>query len=658
MSALRKAGDIGLAVLPAALTLYFCFERGGYFPGSQAFATVILLVCLAASIVYAGRPFSGLTRAGAIVVFAFVLFALLTLLSGSWSDSHARALLEFNRALLYLTAFLLFASVARDKARLKRMVWALTVVFVGVAGAALATRLLPETFPTTTSFLANRLSYPLTYWNALGVVAALGIVFSLHLASRARGPIVPRVLGAAAVPMLATTLLFTFSRGAIAAAGIGVVAYALAGRPRALISGLLAVVPFTVLAVKSGYGADALATVQPTSPEAVEQGRDVARTVVGCMLGAAVARSLLLLLDRRLAAIRVSNEIRRRWFLPAMAASALVLVVALAASGVPDYVDRQYKRFARGDVAQARGDFRARLGSPASPARQQYWKVGVRQFHRAEVKGNGAGTYQLAWEQSRPGASPVRDAHSLYLEVLAELGLVGFIAIAIVIGTILVALLLRARGPAAPLFGAVLAASVAWALHAGVDWDWELPAITLWLFALGGSALASRRATPPDTAAFSPILRILATLAVLALTIVPARLAISDRHLEAATAAFANEDCATAERYARASIARLNARPDPFELLGYCEIRAGHQRAAVRHMRSAVARDPHNWNYHYSLSVALATAGADPREEARAALRLNPLDPLTRDLVQRFRTRNRLEWASRANDVAESFLSL
>jgi hypothetical protein len=53
-------------------------------------------------------------------------------------------------------------------------------------------------------------------------------------------------------------------------------------------------------------------------------------------------------------------------------------------------------------------------------------------------------------------------------------------------------------------------------------------------------------------------------------------------------------------------------------------------------MWEAVDRDPGNWQYRYSLAVAQAAAGVDPRPAAREALRLNPLDSATRDLVKRF----------------------
>ncbi len=95
---------------------------------------------------------------------------------------------------------------------------------------------------------------------------------------------------------------------------------------------------------------------------------------------------------------------------------------------------------------------------------------------------------------SSDAASPafVRDAHSLYLETAAELGVVGL------------ALLLCALG--APLVAAVAArdrtrvataaaAYVVFLVHAGLDWDWEMPVTVLAGLACGAAVLAGVRET-------------------------------------------------------------------------------------------------------------------------------------------------------------------
>ena len=101
--------------------------------------------------------------------------------------------------------------------------------------------------------------------------------------------------------------------------------------------------------------------------------------------------------------------------------------------------------------------------------RAWYWHVAWQEA--APLAGRGAGTFELTWLEQQPIGASVRDAHSLYLETLTELGLVGL------------ALLVLALAP--PLFAAsrttseALGAYVAFLLHAGADWDWEMPAVTV-----------------------------------------------------------------------------------------------------------------------------------------------------------------------------------
>ena len=72
--------------------------------------------------------------------------------------------------------------------------------FAAIALAGLLTRLLPDTFPIWRGFLPERVSFPLTYWNAMGIACALGALLAAapdreRRASRAS----VRVLAAAAL---------------------------------------------------------------------------------------------------------------------------------------------------------------------------------------------------------------------------------------------------------------------------------------------------------------------------------------------------------------------------------------------------------------------------------------------------------------------------
>ena len=103
--------------------------------------------------------------------------------------------------------------------------------------------------------------------------------------------------------------------------------------------------------------------------------------------------------------------------------------------------------------------------------RSAYWKVAADVFAEHPLNGVGSGSFRVAWLQKRPFSEAVRDAHSLPIETAAELGLIGLLALAAFIAGVVLA---ARRGPPA-----AVAALGAFALHAVLDWDWELPGVSL-----------------------------------------------------------------------------------------------------------------------------------------------------------------------------------
>ena len=142
--------------------------------------------------------------------------------------------------------------------------------------------------------------------------------------------------------------------------------------------------------------------------------------------------------------------------------------------------------------------------------------------------------------------------------------------------------------------------------------------------------------------------RVVVALGLLLLGTTPALAALSQRHLNESAAAFVRGDCTKAIDSALDSINVLGLRPEPWEILGYCDVRSGEERLAVRALEKAVERDPEHWHYRYGLALARGAAGQDPRPDARAALRLNPHNPLLQEAVKRFDTDDRREWRRRA----------
>jgi hypothetical protein len=658
MSELRRALSVALLLVPGALTIYFGFHAGGFFPGTQGFVAVVLTLLLILRLQLAGDPFGGASRLLAVAGGSLALFAVWVLLSDARSDSAARALIEFNRAYLYLLAFLLFGSLVRTSSRLRLLMGGLLVGMLVVAGAGLATRVLPDVFPTSPNLANNRLSYPVTYWNTLGLVASLGFILGFSFTSRLREPAIVRVAAAGSLPVFATALLFTFSRGAIAAGLVGLLAYAVVGRPRALISALLASVPPTALAVVAAYDADLLATDRPTTAAATAQGHDVAVIVALAIALALALRAALLVLDRQISTRPALREAWRRLRTPLAVGVVVAAAIAAILADAPSTVSRQYDRFAEGDSVSFTGDFRQRLTNPGNSGRLGQWEIALDDFSGERLAGRGAATYQLAWDRERPTSSTVVDAHSLYVEVLGELGIVGFVLLVVALGAVVGAAFFRSRRANRAVYGAVFAMVLTWALHAGVDWDWETPAVTLWLFAVGGIVLAASPRGASAIAPPGPFVRAGAAAGLLALALVPLGIARSQDHLDRSSAAFARQDCQSASREARAAIDAVAVRPEPYETLAYCAIRRRRPATAVRRMRQVVALDPRSWNSHYSLAVARAAAGRDPRPAARRALRMNPRAPLTRDLIRRFREQNRKQWVAQGRAVADAFASL
>lgn len=645
------AVGVGLvALLPAAMTGYAAFQAGGFFVGTPALLAVVAGLALVARITLADEPFAGFGGAVATAAAALGVYCVWILLSASWSDAPARAMVEFDRALLYWLLLVLGGSFPRDDARTAWAMRGVALTIVGVCTVALATRLFPDAFDLAAAVADERLNYPLTYWNALGVLAGIGIALCLHLSASEREPSVVRVVGAAALPILAITLYFTFSRGGLGVAIIGVVVYLVIARPRALISAILAAGPPIALALASAYDADLLAGDRPTAAAAAAQGVDVAQVLVACVAAAAVLRVLLLPADERLRRLRVADSTRRTAGMALALAAAVVAVVALTAFDAGGKVIDRVEGFTEEGTPSETDDFRGRFTSSRNNGRIEQWEVAFAGFRERPVLGDGAGAFVHRWNRERPNDLKVVDAHSLYLETLAELGIVGGLAVLVTLATLLGGFAVRARGEHRHVYAALLAAGVAWAVHAGVDWDWEMPAVTLWLFALGGMALA-RTESAAGGPAPGRFMRVALATGCLALLATPALMALSQGDMNRAVTAFKDGDCGTASSAAVSAAKLVSVRPEPYVILGYCNSRAGDHELAIEMFRTAIAREPESWDSYYGLALVTAAAGRDPRRAAGTALALNPEEPLARDGVKRFRTADPRKWKRRASDA-------
>jgi O-antigen ligase len=261
-------------------------------------------------------------------------------------------------------------------------------------------------------------------------------------------------------------------------------------------------------------------------------------------------------------------------------------------------------------------DLRKRLFTFTGSYRVDFWRVALDDYADHPVAGSGAGSYEHYWNEHRPFAYKVRDAHSLYLEVLAELGPLGLALLALALGVPLVGAFF-ARGH--PLVPAALAAYVAYLVHTGVDWDWELPAVTIVALACGVGIVAAA-ARDEDRSLATPV-RWGAVAAALALAVVAFVGLVGASALSASQDALDRGRWEKAEDEARKASRWWRWSPEPWQRLGEAQLGAGDTSSAAASFRKAVSKDRHDWLLWYQL--ASVTEGAEAQRATAEAMRLN-----------------------------------
>jgi O-antigen ligase len=632
----RWAAPIGGLIL-AVLTVYLSFNAGGFFPGATAYVTVVMAILLVLGIMLVSEPLTSSPAALLTALAALAGFAALTLISGSWSHSWSRAIIEFDRVLLYVLVLAFFGLLRGREGSLEWGLRGFAAAAFVVCAAAWITRVAPDVWPIALDVKPQRLSFPLTYWNALGLLAALGSIALLHLTCGERQNRATRVAAAAAMPLVASTLLLTFSRSSLALGALGVVVYVAVARPKRAVSAVAALAIPVAVAMVASLRAHTVSSAAYMTDAGVAQGHHLAHVVIVCVVVAAAIRLLLSRLDDRLDAWSPPRPDPARLWAAIGAIVAVTVVVAIAAGGTHWAADK-WDHFVHENAVGHTKDPSERLSSVGNNGRIPQWRVAIDAFDEEPLIGKGAGTYALQWAQHRPYAFTVVNAHSLYVEVMGELGIVGLLLIVTVMLAFLVGAARRLRGPDRHVYAVFLALAVAWMIHAGIDWDWQMPAITIWLFALGGLALArpAAGAVGRSSVTVSRFPRLVAALCIGVLAITPVIVALSQAHLEAALADFDANECPAAISASLDSLGALGVRPEPYEIIGYCDIRYGQFQLAEEAMESAVSRDPENWEMHYGLAMARAARGRNPMPELRETSRLNPLEPLAAEELARF----------------------
>jgi hypothetical protein len=591
----------GPAAAAALLIGVLAADNGGYPATAWGWSAVAVCGLLV------GAALAGMLRRPQSLALALLAvaasFAAWVWLSLAWSSDASASVAEGERMLLYvvvLSALVLTVRRAGVPALLGGVLAAITLA----CGYGVAARLFPGVFGESSVRTADpeaalRLAEPLGYSNALGLFAALGIMLAFGVAARSNR--IARAVAAACLPVLSTALYFAFGRGAWLALGAGAAA-ALIADPRRLqlaTAGLVLVAPSASVVLLA---------------RSVDEGRALGLAIVALSLLSAAAAIGLGPVWRRLD----RPGARRRYAASLLAGFAAAVVAALALGGGPvAIVDKAYDSFS-GPPPALQGEPSRRLLSLSGHGREEYWGVALDDATDHALVGSGAGSFQRYWLKHRDQPLPVRDAHSLYLETLAELGPPGLALLAALLAIPLLALPRARRHPLGP---AAAGAYVAYLLHAGIDWDWELPAVTLAALVCGTALVRLVGADSPAPTR----LEVAAGAAALVIAVVAGFGYVGNRALSAAEEALDRSDFPRAESEARSARRWTPWSAESRRLLGEAQFAQGEVAAARSSLRRGVDRDRGDWELW--LDLALASEGPQQRQALAEARRLNPLSP-------------------------------
>ena len=557
-------------------------------------------------------------------------FAAWTLISVTWSSSAEAAFDEFNRVTLYL-GILILASLVRGRLARERLVDALTLAVTGIALVALASRLFPGALNerSLAVFLpaaATRLSFPLGYWNGLAIFVALGIPLLLRASMLAKA-LVTRAAAVAVLPIVGCVIYLASSRGGVATGIVGAGFFlAVTARRWTAVAALVAAGIGSAASVAVLLDRQQLVNGPLASAAAHDQGRSATILIGFFSIGAGAIFMV---------GARVVGS--RRLRLPGPRVVTAAVAVVLVAAIVVAHPVRRFNEFrALPQQSLAANDFvSAHLTSGSGSGRWQFWTSAFDEWKQHRVTGGGAGSFEQWWAQHASFSYFVKNAHSLYLETLGELGLVGLgiLALFVLTSVVLGARALRQRSAESRVTASALfAVFVAYLAAAGIDWVWEVTAVTaLSTFALG-LLLASSAAeeAPADSKPQFGAARAVLVTAGVAVIVAAAIPMLAQLQIGSSQAAVARGDLQAATTDALRARAIQPWAASPYLQLALIAELDGRLRDARRWIQSALRRDEDDWRL-WIVSARIETKLAMPRS-ANASLRraesLNPLSPL------------------------------
>ncbi len=594
--------------------------------GALALVFSVLLVTLVLTTRFSASPQATLALAGLAIIVVW------SALSMTWAESVDQAWNEVNRFGFYAITFALTVGAVRTRGQAAAV---MGVLAAGMGLTVLYTVAAMLIGPGGSMFKDFRLEDPLGYVNGMGGLALMAFWPFLALAEAARSPL---ARGAAlGVAVLAGDLVvLTQSRAAIPAVVVSalLVLALLPGRATrgwALLvagAGVLVSLP----AVLDVYGEFSEQATLPSDGTV----RSAAAAACAAALGAGAVWGI---------ACGVLARVSRPSLRPVSVG--LLVAITLAGAGLAvaatsdpfDRVQSEYDAFVSLQVDESRATRFASGGG----FRYDLWRIAARQFTDSPLRGVGAGNYDTTYYRERRNPQPAPQPHSLEMQLLGELGIVGVLGLVLFAGGVLWGASRAHRPPLRLERWVAVGATgvfVAWLAHTSVDWLHNIAGLTGIALVAAGLLLVSpkpadeRRRWAGSARAAAPLIAVVALLAVLAAA--EGRRWAADHYLEQSESELATDEAASlrdaeqalelnpeslpahyaiARAYARLGryaparatlIAATREEPSdyvPWVLMGDLAVRRGDLARARADYRRATALNPYDTDFSVSSSL-------------------------------------------------------
>ena len=626
--------DAAAGVAVAAAVFALSYANGGFAPTTRSYAAIAAwwLLGIGAAIGIASA-WAGVGRLALVAVGLLSAFAIWILISVNWAADVERAFEQFNQVSLYVAIFIIAILVARFLPAYV-LVGGIALALSTLAGVALVSRFFPSVFGTQPGLkalptLINRLSFPLGYWNGLGIEVALAypLLLSIMASRRSR---VASSLAAFPLPLIAAVMYLTSSRGAFVAAAVALVAFVvLTPRRWPVVSAIAVAGAAGAVSVAALVHKKALVNGLTDTPLGVHQGHQAALVIgIACVVTALVWFGLMEL------GKRLPTPSHRVGQVTAIAVALLVVVAIILAHPVAKF---DAFRSNTGGATGASTVTTSHLLSSSGSGRWQFWGAAISEFKDHPLNGGGAGSWGAWWLEhgSLPGVF-TQYAHSLYLEALGELGIVGLLliggfVIVAVVGAVRSALVLGSSEIAA-----AAACGIAFFVAASYDWVWQLAGIAVVGVGMLGIALgalpSARTAAWGRLGALRPVVAVVAVAAIIPQFVVLA----AGIHMANSHAAFHSGDATEARWQALAAKAIEPWAASPYLQLGLVAEGQRNYVEASQWLDKAISRSRRDWQLwliaaKIETEHATSTSGTESRKaiararrDADEARRLNP----------------------------------